>query len=229
MWTSMIVTLSVTMHYFGKAALLAAVWGFAFIMLLMMIACVLHCAKAPNTPEHEIVFIEDSPMPAKSPNTPSTNRSALRVMRAGRARVSAHRRKYAVYNPVAKNDCAFMCVMRSAKKRIGEQKITHLRAQVAENFKQAYVDDMTVATLNVREVVANTEHNLGSYLTALRWDLWASSVEAALAAEICGVTIVVKVSMTRASELEMGNQLTLSSSYGPEESTLHPTSRCEEI
>ena len=71
--------------------------------------------------------------------------------------------------------------------------VQDLRDQVACAFEEAFLKDSVIAGYSVRDLVAKSEHNLRSYVAALRWNLLASPVEVAIAADICKVSVLVSI------------------------------------
>ena len=167
-----------------------------FIAVSIIAFVALMCARTAHKTSRtkEVIWVPESPMPSKSPGTPTPNRSALRAIRAGKCRVMRHRRWCTMaYNPIVKDDCAFMCVLKSASKSTSRHNIAELREQVARKFQQTFLENISIAGFNVKDVVTRSEHNRQSYLTVLRWNTWASPVEVAIVADTCKVTLMVNI------------------------------------
>ena len=139
----------------------------------------------------EVVEILESPLPTRSArlmSTESHRRMAESIRarrRGGKRRYGSHRRvSTRIYNPSAEHHCGYACVLKARGVVPTCRRIYELRCATAEAVYHAYIEDVHVQDMSVREMVQDTDMSLHAYLAGVRWRLWASPIEVCLAAQI---------------------------------------------
>ena len=141
-----------------------------------------------------VIDVPESPLPSRRPVTPSSSQSRQSsvVRRGGRRRLPSHRRiRTKIYDPPQQGDCGFACLLHAAKKSKTKTSIKELRLKVAEKLKQKVMDDEKVAGRPVKDLMVDLELTLAAYLEHLKGDLWASTAEVIIGAEVLGINIAV--------------------------------------
>ena len=136
--------------------------------------------------KNKVITILDSPPPTRSARDMSSAShkhmsETFRVRRrGGRRRHGTHRRTMTrVYDPPAKDDCGFACVLRAARVSCTKKNIRELRTQVADRVYKGYLSDEHYYGYSVRDMVQQSDHTLAAYRASLEWDMWAYLVKLA--------------------------------------------------
>ena len=146
------------------------------------------------------ITTEDSPLPTYSARLMSSashkrmNQSMRARRRGGARRYGGHRNCMTVtFGPPSLHDCGFACVLRAAGRKIAHVSIRHFRREVASKVYVAHIENTIVHNMSVRDMVQETGHSLNAYVAALRWNLWPSSWELCLVADVLGIDIGISV------------------------------------
>ena len=146
----------------------------------------------------EVVEVLESPLPTRSAwlmSSESHRRMAESTRarrRGGRRRFGAHRRESTrVFNPSAQHHCGYACVLKAKGLVPTCRRIHELGRATAEAVYQAYIGDVHVQGMSVRQMMQDTDMSLNAYLAGVRWRLWASPIELCLAAKTLDMPIAV--------------------------------------
>ena len=198
MWAPLTATVIVVVEVPKKAmvmgilVILLAICAAIFMAASSYVVMYIREMRAYYVRSREIIVIEDSPMPTKRMVTPRS-RTPMSATRAGRSRVRKHVRACTrVFNPKRKGHCAFKAILHAAGVQTTMKSISTLRAKTAELFEQACIHDEEIAGVRARDLVVQEGLTLAAYKVRVSEDMWASVVEAALAAKVVGISLIHK-------------------------------------
>ena len=179
--------------------------------------------------KNKVITILDAPPPTRSARVMSSashkrmSESFRARRRGGRRRHGTHRRTMTrVYDPPAKNDCGFACVLRAAHVPCTKKNIRELRRHVADRVYKGYLGDEHYSGYSVRDMVQQSDHTLAAYRACLEWDMWASPLELMFAAEVMHVDLVI---MTRQGHVCHGERPSYLVKLADQHWTLHAIRR----
>ena len=150
-----------------------------------------HIYAVPRHAEKEVVEIQESPPPTRSARLMSSE-SHKRMAQSHRARRRGGRRRFGehrkactlVFNPNTNDHCGYSCLLKAKGIVPSPSGIQDLRDATARGVKEAYLNDVYVNDMSVRDLVQSTDMTLDAYTAEVKWKLWASPIEMAIAANL---------------------------------------------
>ena len=159
-----------------------------------------HIYAVKKKKESDVIVVPESPPPTRSVKLTSSEshrrmaQSFRARRRGGRARHGDHKRVCTrVYNPATKNDCGYSCLLKACGLEPNAKHVQDLRDVTAEAVRQAYIDDVYVCDMSVRDMVQESHLTLAAYVAKVKWNLWASPVELLLAARHLNLQVAISV------------------------------------
>ena len=142
--------------------------------------------------KREVVYVAESPVPTMNMSSPrpSPFLTHRKMRRAGKRRVSMHRRHLTLtFNPKLQNHCGYECILKAASKTPTRAHVRDLRQRVADQVWKRRVEDVPVLGMSMHDIIAREQMSLDAYYHATCRDMWASQAELEIAAELEGIAV----------------------------------------
>ena len=147
-----------------------------------------------------IIEIMESPKPTRSSYIPPTSerRRPRSARRGGARRFPAHKRPTARrLNPKQAGHCGYACALAAAGIRPTMAAIKLLRERTAQRIYNLHITNGSVMGTPMRDIVAQSELNLSSYMSGTRASMWASQYEVAIACDLLDTPICLDMGWGR--------------------------------